>query len=127
MEDYSGGWLTGSITDVTDSPGFFRGGLVACSNEAKVACGVSAGVISRYGAVSPEVAQAMEEAAKVLLGGDIGVGITGMEETEAMPTGIVYISITAGKSSRAIPRPRGRRRVTTTALVELRKSLISLD
>ncbi len=127
MEDYSGGWLTASITDVPESPTFFKGGLIACSDEAKLALGVNAEIISQYGAVSPEVAQAMAEAVRVLLRADIGASITGIEETEARPTGIVYIGIANGKSSRAISRPRGKRRVTAAALLELRKSLISRD
>ena len=127
MEDYSGGWLTASLTDVPESPAFLKGGLVAYSNEAKVAFGVDVGIISQYGAVSPEVAQAMAEAVKISLKADIGVGITGIEETQARPAGIVYIGITDGKSSRAIIRPRGKRRVTATALLELRKLLIPVD
>ena len=127
MEDYSGGWLAASITDIPESSTFFKGGLVACSDEAKVAFGVNAAVISQYGAVSPEVAQAMAQAVRAFLRADIGISITGIEETEARPTGIVYIGIADDKSSRVISRTRGKRRVTTTALFELRKSLISLD
>lgn len=127
MEDYSGGWLAASITDIPESPTFFKGGLVACSDEAKVAFGVNAGVISQYGAVSPEVAQAMAQAVRAFLRADIGISITGIEETEARPTGIVYIGIADDTSSRVISRTRGKRRVTTTALFELRKSLVSLD
>ena len=127
MEDYSGGWLAASITDIPESSTFFKGGLVACSDEAKVAFGVNTGVISQYGAVSPEVAQAMVQAVRAFLRADIGISITGIEETEARPTGIVYIGIADDKSSRVISRTRGKRRVTTTALFELRKSLISLD
>ncbi len=124
MEDYSGGWLAASITDIPESPAFFRGGLVACSSEAKIAFGVNAEVISKYGAVSLEVARAMAEASRALLKADVGIGITGVEETQPSPAGIVYIGIANGKSSPAISRPRGKRRVTTAALLELRKSLI---
>ncbi|MFC1940841.1 competence/damage-inducible protein A [Chloroflexota bacterium] len=127
MEDYSGGWLAANITDIPESTTFFKGGLVAGSNEAKVAFGVKAEVISQYGAVSLEVAQAMAQAARTSLRADIGIGITGIEETEARPLGIVYIGIDDNKSSRATTRPRGKRRVTVMALFELRKSLISLD
>jgi len=127
IEDYSGGWLTASITDIPESPAFFKGGLIACSNEAKIAFGINAEIISRYGTVSSEVAQAMAEAVRVLLMSDIGVSITGIEETEASPTGIVYIDMADNKSSRVISRARGKRRATTTALFELRKMLISLD
>ncbi len=132
MEDYSGGWLAASITDIPESPAFFRGGLVTYSNEAKVAFGVNAEIISQYGDASPKVAQAMAEAVRTLLRSDIGVGITGIEETEARPTGIVYIGIADVKSSRVrnsgiITRILGKRRVANATLFELRKLLISLD
>ena len=125
MEDYSGGWLTASLTDLPESLTFFRGGLIATSDAAKIAFGVEADIISRYGAVSPEVAQAMAEAARTLLGADVAIGITGIEVTEARPTGITYISIADGGTSQVVNRPRGKRRVTNTALFELKKALIA--
>jgi nicotinamide-nucleotide amidase len=127
MEDYTGGWLAASITDIPESPSFFRGGVVAYSDEAKIGFGVEAEVISQYGAVSTEVAQAMAEAVKELLKADIGISTTAMEETKERPLGITYIGIADGKGSRAISRPRGKRRVTAAAVFELRKSLLSLD
>jgi len=127
MEDYTGGWLTSAITDFPESRAFFEGGLIACSDEAKVALGVDAEVISRHGAVSPEVAEAMAQAAKTLLKADIGISVTGMEMTVDRPAGMVYIGITDSTGSRAVSRPRGRRWITTGALFELRRSLLSLD
>jgi len=127
IEDYSGGWLTAGITDITGDTTFFKGGLVACSDEAKVSFGVSAETISQYGAVSPEVAQAMAEAVRAVLKADIGLSITGIEETEANPMGIVYIGIADGEGRRVISRTRGKRRVTTAALFELRKRLVAFD
>ncbi len=124
MEDYSGGWLAAGLTDIPESQVFFKGGLVAYSNEAKVAFGTSAEIISRYGAISPETAQAMAETARVFLGADIGVGITGIEETEATPAGMVYIGIDDGKNRSVISRTRGKRRVTASALFGLRELLV---
>ncbi len=125
MEDYSGGWLAAGLADIPESPTFFKGGLVASSNEAQAAFGISAEIISRYGAISPEAAQAMAAAVKVFLGADIGVGITGIEATEARPAGIVYIGLDDGKNRSVISRTRGKRRVTTTALFGLREMLLS--
>ncbi|MFC1974537.1 competence/damage-inducible protein A [Chloroflexota bacterium] len=76
MESCTGGLLTSTITDVSGSSKCFKGGVVAYSNEAKIAYGVDARIISEYGAISPEVAQAMAEAAKVHLGADVGVSTT---------------------------------------------------
>ncbi len=132
MESCTGGLLATTITDVSGSSTYFKGGLVAYSNEAKIAYGVDAKIISEYGAISPEVAQAMAGAAKMLLGADVGVGITGVvgaEELEAKSVGMVYIDIDNGKSRRVIKgnypgsKTQVKRRATTAALFELRKTL----
>lgn len=127
IEDSSGGWLAASISDIPESPSFFRGGLVACSNEAKVAFGVDAEIISRYGAVSPEVAQATAEAVRTLLKADIGISTTGIKETQESPMGITYIGIADGNSSVAVGRARRKQMVISSALFELRKLLLSSE
>ncbi len=127
MEDYSGGWLAASIADVMENATFFKGGMVAASDEAKVALGVDAGIIARYGAVSPEVAQEMAEAARRCLKADVGIGITGVGEAKSGQTGIVFIGIAHDKTGIITARPRTKRRVTTTALFELRKSFLAID
>lgn len=125
IEDYSGGWLAANITDVPESPQFFKGGLVATSDEAKIASGVDPGLISQYGAVSPQVAEAMADAVRNLLKADIAVSTTGIGETATMPSGLAYIAISDGNNKQVIGRPRGKRRLTTATLLELRKLLLS--
>jgi len=127
MEDSSGGWLAASITDLPENPSFFKGGLVACSDEAKVAFGVDAEIISKYDAASPEVAQAMAEAARTLLKADIGISTAGIEEIKERQMGTTYIGIADASGSRAVGRPRRRQYVTSTILFELRRLLLSLD
>jgi nicotinamide-nucleotide amidase len=124
MEDYSGGSLITGITDFMERASFLKGGLVTSSDEAKTAFGVDPAVISRYGAVSLEVAQAMAEAARTFLKTDIGIAVTGLQPVEGSPTGIVYIGITDGKGTRVVNRPRGKRRIAVAALFELRKMLV---
>lgn len=127
MEDYSGGWLTAGLANLPDSRLFFKGGMVAKSEEAKIAFGVNSGILSKFGVVSPEVAQAMAEVVRRLLEADIGVGITGLEESGKNPSGVIYIGIDDGKSSRVVSRTQGKRRITATVLFELRKLLLSID
>ena len=130
LEDYSGGWLAFSLTDISENAVFFKGGLVVNSDEFKIASGVDTRIISEFGQVSSEVAQAMAEAVRIRLGADIGIGITGIEMTESAPSGIVYFGITDGRSSRAsriIIRARGKQRVVATVFSGLRKLLISRD
>ena len=134
MESFTGGLLATTITGVSESSTYFKGGLVAYSDEAKIVYGVDARIISEYGAVSPEVAQSMAEVARLYLGADIGVSIAGIaspEETGTKPVGRVYISINDGKSRRVTrgnypgDRLRAKRFATTAALFELRKMLIA--
>lgn len=125
MEDYSGGWLSASITELPESSLFFKGGLVACSDEAKISFGLDAETLSRYGPVSPETALAMAEAARVSLKADIGISSTAITETAERPMGMAYIGITGGRDSRVVGRPRRRQQVSSTAMFELRKILLT--
>ena len=125
IEDFSGGNLAATIADIPSGSTFFKGGLVAGSDEAKIALGVDGNLIKRYGAASPEVAVAMAEAAKNLLKADIGLSISAAGETKDRPMGTTYIGIADSKGSRAIARPRRKQHIVASALFELRKSLLS--
>jgi len=136
MESCTGGLLAATITDAPGASTYFKGGLVAYSNEAKIACGIDARLIIDYGVVSAEVVQAMAEAARLRLGADIGIGITGVagpDEVEGKPAGTVYMAVDSGRSKRVIKgsylgdRARVKCRATTAALFELRKMLSVLD
>ena len=134
MESLSGGLLSSIITDVPGSSNYFKGGIVSYTNEFKIASGIDPELISAYGVVSPQVAEAMAEAARVRLGADIGIGITGVagpEPLEGKQPGIAYISIDDGKSKKTVlglypqRRPEVKRRAALHALFELRKTLLS--
>ncbi len=136
MEYCSGGLLTATITEAPGTSAYFKGGLIAYSNEALIAYGVDAGLIYDYGVISSEVAQAMAEVARLRLEADIGVSITGVigpDELEGKPAGTMYIGIDSGKNKKTIKgnypgdRFRVKRLVTVAALFELRKMLLALD
>jgi nicotinamide-nucleotide amidase len=124
MEDYSGGWLTAGLADTPDSQRFFKGGLVATSDEAKTSLGVSPDTISRFGAASAEVAREMAQAARSVLKADIGLGITGLD-VKTNPAGVVFVGLSAGEARPVVNRPRGRQRAAIAGLFELRKALLS--
>ncbi|MBI2847618.1 MAG: CinA family nicotinamide mononucleotide deamidase-related protein [Chloroflexi bacterium] len=124
MEDYSGGWLAGGISDIPGCTSFFKGGLVACSDEAKIALGIDAELIHKYGAISAEVAQAMAEVARSSFKAAVGIGITGADGTNTALSGTAYVAIAWGKNSVTTSRFRGKRRATTAAMIELRKLLL---
>jgi len=135
MESCTGGLLATTLTDVPGSSLYYKGGFTAYSNEAKIALGVDARLIEQHGAVSPEVAEAMAQAARNRLETDIGVGITGVagpDKLEEKPPGIVYIAICDSKGKQRLEgnypprRPEVKRRATTHALFLLRQRLLAL-
>ena len=105
-ESCTGGLLAGRLTDLAGSSEYVAGGVVAYSNEAKTALlGVPAPLIARHGAVSPEVAHAMADGARVALGADVGCGVTGVAGpgggTETKPVGYVCVCVTTADDVRA--------------------------
>ncbi len=136
MEYCTGGLLATTITEAPDTSAYFKGGLIPYSNEALIAYGVDAKLIYDYGVISSEVAQAMAEVARLRLGADVGVSITGVigpDELEGKPVGTMYIGIDSSQNKKTIEgnypgdRFRVKRWVTNVALFELRKMLLALD
>jgi nicotinamide-nucleotide amidase len=132
MESCTGGRLADLLTDVPGSSRYFKGGLVAYSDEMKAAFGVAPELISQHGAVSSPVAEAMAVAVRSCLGTDIGMattGVAGPEGIEGKPVGMVYIGIADGTIARSkrIIFPQHRQRIkhyaAIWALSELRRFL----
>jgi competence/damage-inducible protein CinA-like protein len=137
-ESCTGGLIGERFTSVPGSSAWFLGGVIAYSNEAKVALlGVSAEVIAREGAVSEAVARSMAEGARRLLGADLAVAATGISGpdggTPEKPVGLVYVGLAseAGAQVRELffPFDRLRHRGATahTALEWIRRTLLGLD
>jgi nicotinamide-nucleotide amidase len=103
-ESCTGGFLAHRITNVPGSSAVFLGGLVTYSNSAKEQLlGVPPGVITSEGAVSEPTARAMAEGARLRLGADYGVSLTGIAGptggTTAKPVGTVFIGLATPKST----------------------------
>jgi CDP-diacylglycerol--glycerol-3-phosphate 3-phosphatidyltransferase len=87
-ESCTGGLLAAALTDQPGSSAYFQGGVIAYSNAVKKSLlGVSDELLERHGAVSAEVARAMAEGVRRLLGADLGVSVTGIAGPEADGTG----------------------------------------
>ncbi len=138
-ESCTGGALSARLTDRPGSSDYFAGGVVAYSNEAKVALlGVPPEVIEQHGAVSVEVAEALADGAVERFGADAGVGVTGVAGpdggTQDTPVGRVCFSVVAHygdeleRVRREIDIPGSRAEVrdrsTTVALHLLRRMLV---
>ncbi len=93
-ESCTGGLMAARLTERPGSSGYVAGGTVAYANEAKTALlGVDPALIERFGAVSPEVADAMAVGALDRFGADVAIAITGIAGpdggTEEKPVGTV--------------------------------------
>lgn len=133
MESSTGGLLANVITNVPGSSKYFRGGLVTYADEAKAAFGLDAQLISQYGAVSAEAAEAMATIARDKLGTAIGVGLTGVTgpiEIEGKPVGTIFVGIDDGQRKKSLTknypgnRLQVKQRAVTSALFELRRILL---
>ena len=78
-ESCTGGLVADRITNVPGSSEYFRGGIVAYAYEAKVALlKVSWDTLRAYGAVSKETVIEMARGARVALGADIAISVSGI-------------------------------------------------
>jgi nicotinamide-nucleotide amidase len=135
-ESCTGGLMAARLTERPGASEYVAGGVVSYSNEAKVRLlGVRPELIESFGAVSPEVADAMADGALVRFGADTAVAITGVAGpsggTEAKPVGYVCWSIKTSDGravavDRRLPGDRAeiRDRSTTVAMHLLRRLLL---
>ncbi len=134
-ESCTGGLIAQRITEVPGSSTYFKEGIVAYSNEAKVRLlGVPADLIGEYGAVSAPVAEAMAEGVRLRAETDFGIAVTGIAGPgggdEAKPVGLVFIALAddAHTEHRKLMLPGDRQlvrwRAAQAALDLLRRRLI---
>jgi nicotinamide-nucleotide amidase len=139
-ESCTGGLMSARLTDRAGSSAYMKGGVVAYSNEAKVAhAGVPAELITRFGAVSAEVAAALAAGAADGFGADVGAGITGIAGpgggTPEKPVGTVCVCVARASGEVLVERTvrlpgdraAVRERTTTLAMHLLRRALLGAD
>ncbi|NPV72212.1 MAG: competence/damage-inducible protein A [Pelotomaculum sp.] len=135
-ESCTGGLIAARLTDIPGSSEYFKGGVVAYSNEMKKEIlGVPQDILEQHGAVSRETAVAMAEGMRRMAGSDLSIGVTGIAGpgggTEKKPRGLVYISLSyAGGAvchEYLFPgeRPSVRQFTANTAMNILRRYLLT--
>lgn len=78
-ESCTGGMISSLLTSVPGSSDWFKGGVVAYSNETKeMLLGVNPKTIAKYGAVSEKTAQEMAAGARLALGVECSLAVTGI-------------------------------------------------
>jgi nicotinamide-nucleotide amidase len=135
-ESCTGGLLLARLTNPPGASAYMLGGVVAYSNDVKVAeVGVARETIERHGAVSLQVAQALAEGAQARIGADVGVGLTGIAGpgggSEEKPVGLVWTCVMGpdGASlTRSVRLPGARQdvreRAVTVAMHLIRRLLV---
>jgi len=96
-ESCTGGYVSNLITSVPGSSKYFKGSLIAYSNEIKIKeLGVSAENINNFGAVSKEVVEEMAENIRVKFNTSIGIASSGIAGpgggTKDKPVGTVWVA-----------------------------------
>ncbi|MCZ7587748.1 MAG: CinA family nicotinamide mononucleotide deamidase-related protein [Gaiella sp.] len=133
-ESCTGGLVAARLTDVPGSSDVFVGAVVAYANEVKVTqLGVPESLLAAHGAVSAEVAAAMADGVRRLLGVEVGIAVTGVAGPaggmEAKPVGLVHFHVSTQEGGRggelSLPGDREaiRARATVAALHLARRVL----
>jgi PncC family amidohydrolase len=134
-ESCTGGMISHEITSVPGSSEWFKGSVVAYSNEIKEnILQVDAQSLIKHGAVSEQVVRQMVEGVRKLMGTEYGIATSGIAGptggTPDKPVGMVWIAVAnsvetvAGVYNYANNRERNIIRASLTALDMLRMLLM---
>jgi PncC family amidohydrolase len=104
-ESCTGGLLSHILTSTSGSSIYFKGGVVAYSNEIKErVLNVQEHTLLLYGAVSAQCAQEMAEGIRSKFEADIGLSTTGIAGptggTPEKPVGLVWIGISTAEETK---------------------------
>jgi nicotinamide-nucleotide amidase len=135
VETATGGLLSNAFTEVCGACKFFAGGVVCCSNDAKMQLlDVPECLLMQHGAVSDEAAVAMATGAAETLGADYALAVTGFAGAAtgagANAVGTIYVALfsPAGVWSKKLsypgPRATVKTRIVNAALDWLRRELV---
>lgn len=97
-ESCTGGLVAKRMTDLPGASAVLKGGVVSYTDEVKHnVLGVPQALLDQYGAVSPQVAEAMARGARRVLGCDLAVSTTGVAgpdpDDRGNPVGLVYVAL----------------------------------
>ena len=105
-ESLTGGMIGSLLTSVPGSSAVYKGGVVSYTNAVKHALlEVGEDTLQAYGAVSEQTAQQMAEGARLAIGADIAVSVTGLAGPDGdeygNPVGTVWVGLSTPDSTHA--------------------------
>jgi len=115
-ESCTGGRMATMLTSISGSSRYFKGSVVAYSNEVKhELLDVNATDLEQFGAVSEQVARQMAEGVMRKLKTDLGIATTGIAGptggSEDKPVGTIWIAVASKKQTFAIKKVFGNSRL----------------
>ncbi len=134
-ESCTGGYLSHLITFISGSSAYYKGSIIAYSNEVKMKIlGVSSETLEKYGAVSKQTVTEMAIGVKNLSQTDYAIAVSGIAGpdggSEDKPVGTIWIAVAsdngviADKFLHGDDRGRNIRKAALSALAMLRKVII---
>ena len=129
MESCTEGLLCSTIASGRESCTYFKGGLLAPCDEAKIAWGVDPAIMDGSGKESIQVAKAMADTARKNLRTDVGIGVGGSMNSDTN-SGEAFVGLSSNAFEKTfVHRLRGNRsrmkqRAVYAALFDLRKMLL---
>jgi len=129
MESCTEGLLCNTIASGKESHTYFKGGLLVCCDEAKIACGVDISIIGQYGEESIQVAKVMAKAARSNLKADMGMSVGG-DINSHKNSGDIFIGLSSDKFEQTFTHmlrgnpSRIKQRAVYAALFDLRRILL---
>jgi nicotinamide-nucleotide amidase len=129
MESCTEGLLCNTIASGKESHTYFKGGLLVCCDEAKIACGVDISIIGQYGEESIQVAKEMAKAVRRSLKTDIGMSVGG-DINSHKNSGDVFIGLSSDKFEQTFTHmlrgntARKKQRAVYAALFDLRRIML---
>ncbi len=135
-ESCTGGKISNMLTSVPGSSLYFKGGVVAYSNEIKInSLNVDKSIIEQYGAVSEQVVSEMAVNIREIFKTDYSVAVSGIAGpdggTDLKPVGTVWIAVSSVIKtitrlySMGNIREQNIQRSANTALTELLKLFLT--
>ncbi len=136
-ESCTGGLLAKRLTDIAGSSAVFPGGLVTyCDAQKAALLGVPETLLETCGAVSEEVAAAMAQGARRVMGTDFALATTGIAgpdgDGSGKPVGLIYVALASEEQVWCVElrlngdRERNRTMAANSALDLLRRQLTGL-
>jgi len=98
VESATGGLISHLVTNVAGSSDYYKGSVIAYSNEIKMkVVGVKEATLKQHGAVSPQVAEEMAAGGRGVLAVDVCLADTGIAGptggTPGKPVGLFYVGL----------------------------------